>query len=258
MVKLKNATFVVNDPRHIPFLASIFGCDDGADYVCCGNSVLVSGDPMLETIAEHDAEGTLEDYVKTWMPQSADAVSRLKPLMLYGYVVPEYAAYYEEYTVNPVFSKEKDRSFVLVCTRKCDMLAYAKFIEQNNIVPKQCYVSFVDVLSRDGIEDADSLMPFQEVMSEYVDTLNDKGWKDEVRNSHFKDIVWFQDLLNMTNVQMSMYFGIKLRTIENWRAKPDSMPDYAWQYFIQSCFMAKPYLEHRYGSDVDSILSGCQ
>ena len=258
MLELKNVTYVVNDARQITLLTSIFGCGDGTDYVCCGRSSLVSGDPVMQTIAEHDADGTLEDYITNVLPHAADAIRRLKPLMLYGYDVPEYSVYYEEYTANPAFSRAKDRQFVLVCTRKSDMFAYAKFIEQNGLLPKQCYVSFVDVFSKDGIEDADSLMPFQEAMSEYVDDLNDKGWDGNAHDRHFKDIVWLQERLGMTNTQMAMYFGIKLRTIENWRAKSNSMPDYAWQYFIQSCFMAKPYLEQRYGSDVDGILSGCQ
>lgn len=258
MMELKNTTFVVSDSQHIPLLASVLGYDNGADYVCCGKSALVSGNPMLEVVAEHDADGTLEDYVNTWMPESANLIFRLKPLMLYGYAVPEHAVYYEEFKGNHEFSKEKGRDFVLVAIRKSDLFAYAKFIEQNGIVPKMCYVCFIDTFSTNGIDGADSLMLFPEVMREYVDTLNDKGWKDEVLNVHFKNIVWLQEHLNMTNTQMSMYFGIKLRTIENWRAKPGSMPDYAWQYFVQSCFIGKQYLEHRYGSDVDSILAGCQ
>lgn len=258
MLELKNVTYVVNDARQIILLASIFGCGNGTDYVCCGKASLVAGDPVMQTIAEHDADGTLDDYVDRVLPHAADAIRRLKPLMLYGYQVPEYAVYYEEFTANPVFSTARDRQFVLVCTHRSDMLAYAKFIEQNGIAPKQCYVSFIEVFSKDGIEDADSLMPFAEAMDEYVDTLDDKGWTDEPHNRRFKDIVWLQERLGMTNTQMAMYFGIKLRTIENWRAKPDSMPDYAWQYFVQSCFMAKPYLEHRYGSDVDGVLAGCQ
>lgn len=256
MIDLKNVTYVVNDARKIMMLASIFGCENGTDYVTCGTSSFTAGDPVLENIVQYTQEGRFDEMLpKVFSPAMLDQVRALKPLMLYGYQVPEYAVYYSAFTANPVFARDESRSFVLVCTRKSDMFAFAKFIEQEELLPKRCYVAFVDSFSKDDILDADSLMPFPELMSEYVDTLNDTGWRDDGKKRHFKDIVWLQGCLNMTNVQMAVFFGIKLRTIENWRSKPESMPDYAWYYFMQTCFTAKPYLEHRYGSDVNAVLA---
>ena len=255
MIELNNVTYVVNNVSRIPMLVSVLGCKNEEQYVCCGESRIVDYNTDISYYVDKGESEQACIRSLTW--DIIDDGTKWEYLHLYGYKIPKKTVVYRPFTHNPESALKRDRQFVLVCTKKTDLFSFAKLIEKQELNPEQCYVVFLSSFSENEIKEGDSLMPFSEAMTECMDDFNIRGWHAEGREHHFKDIVWLQSCLKMSNVQMAMFFGIKLRTIENWRAKPSSMPDYAWRYFIQSCFSMGSYLEERYGADVKEILSEC-
>ena len=63
------------------------------------------------------------------------------------------------------------------------------------------------------------------------------------------NIVAIQSVLHMTNVQFANYYGFKLRTVENWRKKPESCPDYVLRYVSILACRDYDYLHKVYGSE---------
>lgn len=166
-------------------------------------------------------------------------------LMLYSAEIPE-----ERLMVKGGEKQLKEYGMYMVfAVNNLDILAAAHFLESNRVPFKKAVAVMTEDYRQESLISAMSdALPFQEVFDGAVQWLELCGYRPVVSYDKY-DIPYIQSRLHMTNVQFANYFGFKLRTVENWRRKPESCPSHIIQLVLRLAAYDMKYLSDIYGSE---------
>ena len=255
---MKATVYVVEKFEQIGLAASVLGSGDGIKYACCGEVAMANGDPMLTQVL---SGGVPEGAKGALSSQQQDALAGWENLQLYGVDVPGadfHGFAIKPFTQNPPSSLMECDEFVFITTNMSRCLAFAYMLERYKLNYADSFVVLLDKFYKSELEcvsDRGNWLPFGEAFVDYLGMKKLAGWsKNDFRMlpKHRSDLKEVQKLLNMSNVQFARYFGFKLRTVENWRSNPDSVPGYIWNYLKLACFYQHDGLAELYDSDAES------
>lgn len=252
-----DVTYVVDKFDKVGMAASVLGYDEHTAYACCGEVAMVNGDPVLEQLLNNPR--IVDDMHQLLSERQAMQFEGFEELKLYGIDIPDKENtrfVIRPFKMNAARNLVPGRDFVFLTTDVQACLGFAYMLERYKIGYDNAYIVILDHFTPDEIlqaKDSGNWLCFGDVLLAWLKEKELTGWSEKRHESDGTvDLKEVQKCLHMTNSQFAYYFGFKRRTVENWRANPQSVPEYVWKYLKFVCFYQHQALQELYESDAIS------
>lgn len=252
-----DVTYVVDRFDNVGMVASVLGYDEHTAYACCGEVAMVNGDPVLEQLLDNPR--IVGDMHQLLPERQAAQFEGFEELKLYWVDIPDKENtrfVIKPFKANTARNLVPGRDFVFLTTDVMAGLGFSYMLERYKIGYDNAYIVLLDHFTPDEIlqaKDTGNWLCFGDVLLAWLKEKELTGWSEKRHDrDETIDLKEVQKCLNMTNSQFAYYFGFKLRTVENWRANPQSVPGHVWKYLRFVCFYQHQALQELYDSDAIS------